>query len=90
MAFDAAKLGNRFKTPVFVIQGETDVMAPTALVQEWFTFIEAQKKAFVVIERGGHLTMFTMPDLFLEKLVATLRPVMTAMGVKSERKEVAA
>jgi pimeloyl-ACP methyl ester carboxylesterase len=74
MAFDAARLGNRFETPVFIIQGEADVMTPTALVEEWFGVIEAPKKAFVAIERGGHLTMFTMPDLFLEKLVAILGP----------------
>lgn len=71
MAFDATKLGNRFETPVFIIQGEADVMTPTALVEEWFTSIEAPRKAFVAIERGGHLTMFTMPGLFLEKLVAS-------------------
>ena len=75
MTFDATKLGNRFETPVFVIQGEADVMTPTVLVEEWFTSIEAPEKAFVAIESSGHLTMFTMPDVFLEKLVAVLRPV---------------
>ena len=83
MAFDATKLGNRFETPVFIIQGEADVMTPTALVEEWFTFIEAPKKAFVTIEPSGHLTMFTMPDLFLEKLVAILRPVVATTAVGS-------
>ena len=83
MAFDATKLGNCFETPVFIIQGEADVMTPTALVEEWFTCIEAPKKAFVTIEPGGHLTTFTMPDLFLENLVAILRPVEAATTVGS-------
>ena len=81
MAFDATKLGNRFETPVLIIQGEADVMAPTVLVQEWFARIEAPKKAFVAIESSGHLTMFAMPDLFLEKLVAVLDPMMAATAV---------
>jgi pimeloyl-ACP methyl ester carboxylesterase len=83
MAFDATKLGNRFETPIFVIQGETDLMTPTALVEEWFGTIAAPKKEFFVIEDGGHLTIFTMPDRFLEKLIAILRPVMTGTAVGS-------
>lgn len=75
MAFDAKKLGTRFDTPILIIQGEADVMAPTALVAEWFETIEAPKKEFVAIEPGGHLTMFTMPGLFLDRLVALLHPV---------------
>jgi pimeloyl-ACP methyl ester carboxylesterase len=78
MAFDATKLGNRFETPVIVIQGEEDIMAPTALVEEWFGTIEAPKKEFVGLKWGGHLTMFTMPDLFLEKLVTLLHPVVAS------------
>lgn len=63
-------------------------MTPTALVEEWFAFIEAPKKAFVAIESGGHLTMFTMPDLFLEKLVAILRPVVATTTVGSQQQGV--
>lgn len=73
MAFDATKLGYRFEIPVLIIQGEADVMAPTALVKEWFALVEASKKEFVAIESCGHLMMFTKPGLFLEKLVAFLR-----------------
>ena len=78
MAFDATKFGLRYAMPIFVIQGEEDIMAPTALAEEWFETIEAPKKEFVVLKSGGHLTMFTMPDLFLEKLVTLLRPVVTS------------
>jgi pimeloyl-ACP methyl ester carboxylesterase len=83
MAFDATKLGNRFEMPVFVIQGEADVMTPTALAEEWFISIEAPEKAFVAIASGGHLTMFTMPGLFLEKLVALLRPGAATIAARS-------
>lgn len=63
-------------------------MTPTALVEEWFAFIEAPKKAFVAIESGGHLTMFTMPDLFLEKLVAILHPVVATTTLGSQQQGV--
>jgi pimeloyl-ACP methyl ester carboxylesterase len=72
MAFDATKLGYRFEVPVLIIQGGDDVMAPTALVEEWFALIEAPKKEFVAIESCGHLMMFTRPSHFLEKLIALL------------------
>jgi len=45
-------------------------MAPTVLVEEWFGIIAAPRKEFFVIENGGHLTIFTMHDIFLEKLIA--------------------
>jgi pimeloyl-ACP methyl ester carboxylesterase len=63
-------------------------MTPAALVEEWFAFIEAPKKAFVAIESGGHLTMFTTPDLFLGKFVAILRPVVATTTVGSQQQEV--
>jgi pimeloyl-ACP methyl ester carboxylesterase len=68
MSFDAKKLGHRFEIPVLIIQGETDVMAPTVLVQEWFEQLEAQQKSLVVVNSMGHLLMFVNPDLFLCKL----------------------
>jgi pimeloyl-ACP methyl ester carboxylesterase len=78
MAFDAATFGPRYETPIFIIQGEDDIMAPAALAEEWFRTIEAPRKEFVTLKSGGHLTMFTMPDLFLEKLVTLLRPVVAS------------
>jgi len=75
MAFDAATLGNQLEMPVLVIQGETDIMAPTALAREWVAHLEAPDKAFVTIQSRGHLSLFMVPDLFLEKLVVTLRSI---------------
>ena len=68
MSFDAKELGYRFEIPVLIIQGETDVMAPTVLVQRWFEQIEAPQKSLVLVNSMGHLLMFANPDLFLCKL----------------------
>lgn len=81
MNFDATKFGNHFEIPVFIIQGENDVMAPTTLVQQWFDRLEAPQKALELIPSTGHLTMFATPDLFLSKLVAVLRLITTRAEV---------
>lgn len=74
MAFDARKLGTRFGTPVVVIQGEHDMMAPTPLVRAWLAGIEAPHKEMVPIE-GGHLAMFIHREAFLKDLVEHVRPL---------------
>ena len=68
MSFDAKKLGHRFEIPVLIIQGETDVMAPSVIVQRWFEQLDAPQKSLVVVNSMGHLLMFANPDLFLCKL----------------------
>ena len=75
MAFDARQLGSRFETPIVVIQGQSDVMTPTPLVQAWFDAVHAPNKAIVLIAGGGHLTMFTRADDFLAALTTRVRPL---------------
>jgi pimeloyl-ACP methyl ester carboxylesterase len=75
MGFDAHRLGTSFKTPVFVIQGENDVMTPTALVRDWHQSIEAPGKAFISILGGCHMIMVTAAESYLEELVRHVRPL---------------
>lgn len=75
MAFSARKLGTSFKTPIFIIEGESDVMAPPQLADEWLKSIEAPQKAFVPIKDGGHLIFATAAQTYLAELLARVRPL---------------
>ncbi len=74
MAFDAHKLGTRFGTPIFMIQGEADVLTPTPLVVEWLNTVEAPQKAWLPIH-AGHLALMVASDQFLHELVTHVRPL---------------
>jgi pimeloyl-ACP methyl ester carboxylesterase len=74
MAFDGRKLGARFGSPIVVIQGEDDLMAPTSQVQAWLDGIEAPSKRLVAL-KAGHLSMFTAPEAFLDALITHVRPL---------------
>lgn len=75
MAYDVRKFGTRFEVPVFFILGEADFLTPTAVAQEYFNTIDAPHKELVLLKGGGHLTMITMPDIFLKELVKGVHPL---------------
>jgi pimeloyl-ACP methyl ester carboxylesterase len=75
MAFDAHKLGRSFRTPIFIIEGESDVMTPSELAEEWVSAIEAPQKAFVPIQGASHLAFVTAPDTYLTELLGRVRPL---------------
>ena len=75
MSFDAYRLGAQFKTPVFIIQGDEDVMTPTQLAREWLESIEAPHKAFISIKGGCHLVMVTSAETYLAALLQQVRPL---------------
>jgi pimeloyl-ACP methyl ester carboxylesterase len=74
MSFDAHRLGAQFKTPVFIIQGDEDVMTPTQLAREWVESIDAPHKAFIPIRGGCHLVMVTAAEAYLAALLEHVRP----------------
>jgi pimeloyl-ACP methyl ester carboxylesterase len=69
MAYDARQLGTHFEIPFFLFQGETDVVTPTALAEEYFAEVEALTKGFALIEDAGHFAAFTQPEQFLTELL---------------------
>ncbi|HUO88971.1 MAG TPA: alpha/beta hydrolase [Rhizomicrobium sp.] len=73
--YDARKLGPDFGMPVFVFNGDHDVITPFALSRAWVGGLHAPQKAFVMLKGGGHNAMLTMPDVFLRELVARVRPL---------------
>ena len=73
--YDAWAQGTRFDLPVFLFQGENDVLTLTAQAQVHFGDLEAPVKRMELISDAGHFAMFLQPELFLEKLLAYVRPL---------------
>ena len=77
-AYDARRLGTRYKVPFFLFQGETDVITVTSLATEYFGEVEAPTKEMALIEDAGHFAAFTQPDRFLTELLSRARPLASA------------
>ena len=75
MAYDARQLGTTFETPVFFLQGDSDLQAPAKPVEDYFATIQAPKKELLLLENADHTAVLTMPMVFLKELVARVRPV---------------
>ena len=75
MSYDARGLGRRFETPMFFFQGESDVNTPTELVNEYFSTIQAPEKELVLFKDCGHMAVFSKSDVFLDELIARVRPL---------------
>ena len=73
--YDAWARGTRFDLPVFVLQGENDVLTLTAKAQAYFADIEAPIKRIELISDAGHFAMFLQPEMFLKTLLAYVRPL---------------
>lgn len=74
-SLDPKTLAGEFQVPVFVIQGAEDFTTPTSLAKTLVESIRAPRKGFVAVEGAGHFAVFTKPDVFLNELVARVRPL---------------
>ncbi len=72
--FDIKKFGVSFEIPYFIFQGESDILTPTTLAEDYFKEIEAPYKDFVLIKEAGHLACFARPDQFMEELKTRVIP----------------
>jgi len=75
LAYDAWRLGTRFEVPLFLFQGESDVITLTTLATEYFEEVEAPTKGLALIPDAGHFAAFTQPERFLAELLARVRPL---------------
>jgi pimeloyl-ACP methyl ester carboxylesterase len=75
MKFDARRYGTTFAVPVFIFQGDSDVLTLTGPAQEYLAEIEAPAKELALIERASHFAAFIRPDRFLIELVNRVRPI---------------
>ncbi len=67
--------------PLFIFQGDNDLVTPTVTAKAYFDKIKAPHKEFALLRRAGHLACFARPDQFLEELVTRVLP-----HVKKEKK----
>jgi pimeloyl-ACP methyl ester carboxylesterase len=51
---DLFKLGPKFDLPVYMVQGEQDLLTMPAPSRRYFDFIQAPRKEFVLVPRTGH------------------------------------
>jgi len=72
---DLASLGPDFKVPIYFFQGAEDEVTVTALTSEYFEALNAPRKEMVLLEGAGHFAVWTMPERFLQELVARVRPL---------------
>lgn len=73
---DLYKLGPKFGLPVYMVQGEQDLVTMPAASRRYFDFIQAPRKAFVLVPRTGHdpnPPMLAAQYGFLEKLAPSCR-----------------
>lgn len=68
-------LGTDFNIPIYFFQGAEDEVTLTALAREYFYMISAPHKELVLFEGAGHFAVWTMPNRFLQELVARVRPL---------------
>ena len=51
---DLPALGPRFEIPVFLVQGEEDLLTDAGVARRYFDFLTAPEKRFVLVPRAGH------------------------------------
>jgi len=77
---DLPATASRIGTAFFVIQGQGDLITPTADAVAYFNVVEAPYKKLVLIPNAGHFAYMTAPDAFLGALVGDVRPIAIARG----------
>ena len=73
--FNARSLGSSYAVPMFVFEGDQDILTPVASTRRWFDQLKAPQKALVLFEGGGHDAVLTMPGAFLAELDTRVRPL---------------
>lgn len=71
--YDAWAHGTGFEVPIFILQGQNDVLTRPALARAYFEEIVAPIKKMELISGAGHFAAFLEPDEFLEKLLVCVR-----------------
>jgi pimeloyl-ACP methyl ester carboxylesterase len=72
---DLPALGAKFRVPVFVIQGEEDLLTRAEVTRRWFDRIEAPRKQLFMVPRAGHDPNFTMLDVQLRVIRDEVLPL---------------
>jgi pimeloyl-ACP methyl ester carboxylesterase len=70
---DLRQLGTRFEMPVYLLQGEEDLVTPPEISRAYFDSLTAPAKAFIALPRTGHDPNRTMIDGQLQVLESRVR-----------------
>jgi pimeloyl-ACP methyl ester carboxylesterase len=70
---DLRKLGTRFEMPVFLLQGDEDLVTPPEVSRAYFDRLMAPEKAFIRLPRTGHDPNRVMIDAQLQVLESRVR-----------------
>jgi pimeloyl-ACP methyl ester carboxylesterase len=73
--YDAWQQGTQFEIPIFVFQGEDDVLTSTKLARSYYDDVVAPLKAMRLIADAGHFAAFLQPEQFLDQLLTLVRPL---------------
>jgi pimeloyl-ACP methyl ester carboxylesterase len=84
--YDAWANGTRFELPIFIFQGDSDVLTTPASAGAYFEEIVAPLKKMELISDAGHFAAFLQPEQFLEKLLAWVRPLAYDCDMRSLRR----
>jgi pimeloyl-ACP methyl ester carboxylesterase len=76
--YDAWKEGLRFEVPLFIFQGEADVLTTPGEAKALFDDAVAPFKLFCLVPGAGHFAAFLEPDQFLHQLLVNVRPLSEA------------
>jgi pimeloyl-ACP methyl ester carboxylesterase len=83
ITYDARRVGTSFDLPVFLFNGDQDVITLTSLAQEYYAEIQAPAKAFALIPDASHFCAFTQPEEFLAALLTHVLPVIAGPATSS-------
>jgi pimeloyl-ACP methyl ester carboxylesterase len=73
--YDGWAQGTRYELPIFIFQGENDVLTTPSMARAFFDDIVAPMKRMELISGAGHFAAFLQPNLFLENLLTYVRPL---------------
>ena len=64
--FDVMDLREKYDIPICFIQGDSDWITPTNLVDNYYSGVKANKKEMVIINNAGHTPFLDNPEQFCE------------------------
>ncbi|MFI9255588.1 alpha/beta fold hydrolase [Streptomyces sp. NPDC053069] len=74
--------GTAFRLPVFLFQGDSDVLTPPEPARRFYEALTAPVKDFALITEAGHFASFRHPDQFLNLLLTKVRPAVAGEAVR--------
>ncbi len=64
--FDIMNLADKYDIPICFIQGDSDWITPTSLVNDYYEIVAANKKEMITINNAGHTPFLDNPEQFCE------------------------